>query len=492
MLPLEVILLGSAVLLLISVYASRIAARVGVPALLLFLIIGMVAGSEGLGGVYFDDAVLAQSLGSVALALILFSGGLDTNWRDIKPVLWQGVILATLGVIITAAAVGAFLHFVLGIGLEISMLTGSIVASTDAAAVFAMLGKNIGLKYNLKPLLQLESGSNDPMAILLTVSMIRLINEPTVSAGELIVFFIQQMGLGVLFGFGMAYVLVFIINRLRLEYDGLYPVVTLAFVFLIYGVTTIAGGNAFVALYLAGVVLANNDFIHKYSLTQFHDGLAWLMQIVMFLTLGLFAFPSQLDDVMVQGLLMAGFQILVARPLSVFISLLPFRMPLRQQLFISWVGLRGAAPIILATFPLVADVPGASTIFHLIFFVVITSVLLQGTTIRLASRLLDVDEVIVPPQKYPIGYGPAQGLKNALFEFRVGEGSPIAGKRIIDLHLPEETLIVLLARDEQMIVPKGSTVLQPNDMVLVLAEKTQRDWLEALFTASQTVLVPQE
>lgn len=487
----EVLLFAVGALLLVSVFASKIAARFGVPALLLFLIIGMIAGSDGPGGIYFDDANLAQGLGVIALSLILFAGGLETKWQSIRPVLWPGVVLATLGVVITAVAVGLFAHFVLGIPLAMSMLTGSIVASTDAAAVFAMLGKNIGLKFGLKPLLQLESGSNDPMAILLTVTMIRIISEPSISPLELGVFFVQQMAFGVLLGYGAAYVLKYIINRLRLEYDGLYPVVTLAFVFVTYGVVSFVGGNPFMALYVAGIVLGNYDFIHKYSLTQFHDGLAWLMQIVMFLTLGLFAFPSQLGDVAVQGLAIAAFLMLVARPIAVFIGTAPFRFSMRQKLFLSWVGLRGAAPIILATFPLVAGVPQANTIFHLIFFVVLTSVLFQGTTIRLAARLFDVDEPITPPHQYPIASGPAEGLQNALFEFHVAPDAQVVGKRILDLGLPDDTLVVLLARKDEMVVPRGGTALMPNDTVLILGDKDERAWLNSLF-CSRNNDAPQE
>lgn len=470
----EVALLFIGGLLLFSVVASKISARLGIPALLLFLAIGMIAGSDGLGGIYFDNTAAAQQVGVVALALILFAGGLDTNWQSVRPVLWRGLSLATLGVLLTALALAWFSHQFLGFSLIEGLLLGAIVSSTDAAAVFSMLGRSVGLKHNLKPLLELESGSNDPMAIFLTLTAIRLIAEPATSAVELGVFFVQQMVFGGLLGVVLALAMRWLLNHLRLEYDGLYPVISLGFVFFTYGVTSAFGGNPFLALYLAGMVLGNSTVIHRNTLLRFHDGLAWLMQIIMFLVLGLLVFPSRLPEVAGEGLLLAAFLILVARPLSVFIGLGLARMNVRDKVFISWVGLRGAAPIILATFPLLANVPGADTIFHLVFFVVLTSVLIQGTTIRLAARLLKRDRRVQNRPRYPFEMRSGEGLKNELFEVRIPEDSSSVGRQILELGLPPESLIVLLHRDDNLVVPSGGTVIQPNDTLLVLSDSAHQ------------------
>lgn len=474
MTPIETILLIAGGLLIFSVMASKVSVRLGVPVLLIFLAIGMFAGSDGPGGIYFDNAAIAQQVGVVALALILFAGGLDTNWQSIRPVLARGLSMATLGVLVTALAVAWFSSTFLGFTPILGLLLGAIVSSTDAAAVFSMLGRTIGLKANLKPLLELESGSNDPMAIFLTLTAIRLIAEPATSIGALGVFFVQQMVLGGLLGVALAYAMRWLLNHLRLEYDGLYPVATLGFVFFTYGVVSVVGGNPFLALYLAGVLLGNSTFIHKNSLLRFHDGLAWLMQIIMFLVLGLLVFPSRLGSVAADGLLLAAFLILVARPLSVFVSLARARLGWRDRLFISWVGLRGAAPIILATFPLLAGVPGADALFDLVFFVVLTSVLIQGTTIRLAARLLRRNRPVRSRPRYPFELVSGEGLKNELFEVRITGGSDAVGKQIVNLGLPPGSLIVLLHRDDNLLVPSGGTILEPGDTLLILADTEQQ------------------
>ncbi|MDX9865612.1 MAG: potassium/proton antiporter, partial [Anaerolineaceae bacterium] len=404
------VLIGASVLVLISVVVSKISDRFGVPALLLFLILGMLAGSDGFGGIYFDDPALAQSISMIALILILFSGGLGTEWDQVRPVIKESVLLATLGVLITALAVGLAASWLLGLSLLEGFLLGAIVSSTDAAAVFSVLrSKGISLKGNLKPLLELESGSNDPMAIFLTVGMIALITQPNLSAFSMIGLFFQQMLIGAGIGLGMGKVMLFLINRIKLGYEGLYPVLTLSIVFLTFGLADLMGGSGFLAVYLAGIVLRQRDFLHQKSLTQFHDGLAWIMQITMFLTLGLLVFPSRLVPVMGVSLLIAGFLMFVARPLSVFISLSPSALDWREKTFISWVGLRGAAPVILATFPLLAKLPQADLIFNVVFFVVLTSVLLQGTSLPRVAKWLKVDAPIIPRRAYPIEYVPMGG-----------------------------------------------------------------------------------
>ncbi|MBX3057125.1 MAG: potassium/proton antiporter [Anaerolineae bacterium] len=472
----EYVLIVAAALLLVSVLVSKISDRFGIPALLLFLILGMVIGSDGPGGIYFDDPALAQFLGVIALVLILFSGGLDTEWNRVRPVLKEGMLLATFGVFLTALAVGLFATLLLGFSLTEGLLLGAIVSSTDAAAVFSILrSRGISLKGRLKPLLELESGSNDPMAIFLTIGLIQLLSNPDTSPLSLVALFVMQMGVGALMGYGMGRVMLFFVNRSRLGYEGLYPVLTLSLIFLTFGLTDALNGSGFLAVYLAGIVLGRFDFIHKRSLLRFHDGLAWLMQITMFLALGLLVFPSELAPIVGVGLLIAAFLMFVARPVSVFISLLPSGFDWRAKMFISWVGLRGAAPIILATFPLLAGLPQADLIFNVVFFIVLTSVLLQGTTLSPVARWLRVDAPAVPKRTYPLEYNPMAGLKGELKELPIQSDSVMAGKAIVELGLPANFLIVLIARDNDFVLPSGGTVVQGGDTLLVLSDKVSFD-----------------
>ncbi|GAP08514.1 MAG TPA: potassium/proton antiporter [Anaerolinea thermolimosa] len=476
----EYILIGASVLLLISVLASKISDRFGVPALLLFLILGMLAGSDGPGGIYFDDPALAQFIGVIALILILFAGGLDTEWNSIRPVIKEGLLLSTLGVFITALIVGLFVSALLGLSLVEGLLLGSIVSSTDAAAVFSVLrSKGVGLKGQLKPLLELESGSNDPMAIFLTVGLIQLMTQPTLSLANLIGRFILQMLIGTVLGYVMGRVMLHLVNRLKLGYEGLYPVLTLSLVFLTFGVTNGIGGSGFLAVYLAGIVLGNHDFIHKRSLMRFHDGLAWLMQIGMFLTLGLLVFPSRLIPIAGMGLLVAGCLMFIARPVSIFVSLLPSTLNWREKAFISWVGLRGAVPIMLATFPLLARVPQASLIFNVVFFVVLTSVLLQGTSIPLVAQWLRVGVPATPKRMYPIEYTPMVGLKSELKELAIPSDSYMDGKTIVELGLPANFLVILIARDHAFLQPSGGTILRGGDTLLVLSDRKSFEEVQA-------------
>lgn len=468
----EYVLIGASILLLISVLVSKISDRFGVPALLLFLILGMLAGSDGFGGIYFDDPALAQFIGIIALVLILFSGGLSTEWNEVRPVFKEGLLLSTFGVLITAITVGLFASVLLGFSFLEGLLLGSIVSSTDAAAVFSVLrSKGISLKGKLKPLLELESGSNDPMAIFLTVGLIQLITQPNLSVLSLIGLFIQQMLIGAVVGYGMGKAMLFLINRLKLGYEGLYPVLTLSLVFLAFGLTDLIGGSGFLAVYLAGIILGRQDFLHQKSLMRFHDGLAWIMQIAMFLTLGLLVFPSRLTPIIGVGLLIAGCLMFLARPISIFISLLPSTLNWREKTFISWVGLRGAAPIILATFLLLAQLQQANLIFNVVFFVVLTSVLLQGTSLSRMAKLLKVDAPIIPKRIYPIEYVPMGGLKSELKELPVPIESSMNGKAIFELELPDDFLVILIARDNDFMLPSGGTVLQGNDTLLVLSDK---------------------
>jgi cell volume regulation protein A len=407
-LPLDDLLVGLSLLLLLSVLSSKASSRLGIPALLLFVALGMLAGSEGPGGIEFDYPKLAQSLGVVALALILFSGGLDTNLGNIRGVLWQGISLATLGVCITTVLVGWFATTFLNFSFLEGLLLGAIVSSTDAAAVFAVLrGKNVRLRGSLTPLLELESGCNDPMAVFLTVGFISLISFPTASIVELVPLFVHQMSVGALLGYAMGQLMLFLLNRLDLEYEGLYEVLSLALALLTYGATASLGGSGFLAVYIAGLIVGNGRLERQLPLRGFHDALAWLMQIVMFLTLGLQVFPSKILPVIGVGLVLSVFLMFVARPVSVFLALTLSHLTGKEKAFVAWVGLRGAVPIVLATFPLIAGLPHADMIFNLVFFIVLTSVLLQGATLPLMARWLGLIEPESPSGVEAVSVTPA-------------------------------------------------------------------------------------
>jgi cell volume regulation protein A len=472
MIAIEEILVIAAILLLLGVVASKASSKLGIPALLLFLLIGMLAGSEGPGRIPFDDASLAQSVGIVALAFILFAGGLDTHWQSVSRIIWQGLSLATVGVLITAVLMGWFATVILGLPWLQGLLLGSIVSSTDAAAVFSVLrSKNIALKGRIQPLLEFESGSNDPMAVFLTLGLISLLIHPAESSVELIPMFFRQMLIGAALGYGLGKLAVLLINWLKLDGEGLYSALTVSIVLLTYGATASLGGSGFLAVYLAGIVMGNSDFVHRRSLTRFHDGLAWLMQIAMFLVLGLLVFPSRLLPVMGAAVLMALFLVVVARPLSVFASLAFARVGLRQKVLISWTGLRGSVPIILATFPLPAGTPNADLYFPIVFFIVLISVLLQGTTIQWVARKLGLQRP--SPEKdrrFPLDILPAGENKSQLAEITIPEYSSAAGRRVVDMHLPRSVHVMLITRGNDYLVPRGSTTLKAGDVLQVLGD----------------------
>lgn len=431
----------------------------------------MLAGSEGPGGIHFDDPDVTRSIGVVALALILFAGGLDTNWKSVRPVLVQGLGLSTLGVAITALLVGWFVSVVTPFSLLEGLLLGAIVSSTDAAAVFSVLrSRNVSLRGNLKPLLELESGSNDPMAVFLTVGIVGLLTDSAAPVSNLAPMFVQQMVLGAFIGYGAGRVVTYIVNHLRLEYEGLYPVLTLAFVLISYSGASLVGGNGFLAVYLAGIIMGNSEFIHKRSLIRFHDGLAWLMQITMFLTLGLLVFPSRILPIAGTGLLIAAMLVFVARPVSVFTTLALARIGTRDRLLVSWVGLRGAVPIILATFPLLAGIRQADMVFNIVFFIVLTSALFQGSSIPHVARWLGVDAPRSTVAEASYDMGDDECIICRLTEIGVPDGSKLANKQIVDAGLPERATIVLVSRDRQIFTPTGAFVLKPGDTLLVLAD----------------------
>ncbi|MBZ9749996.1 potassium/proton antiporter [Deinococcus sp. HMF7620] len=465
----EAYLLAAGVLLIISLVVSRLGGRLGIPGLLLFLGVGMLFGNDGLG-IQFQDYGLAQAVGTVALCFILFQGGLDTNWAKTKPVVKRGLSLATVGVLVTAGVMAAFTHYAFGFSWLTAWLLGAIVSSTDASAVFSVLKeRNLGLKGDIDPLLEFESGGNDPMAVFLTVGILELIAHPERGVLSIAPLFLEEMVLGAVFGLVLGRGALWLLNRVQLQFEGLYSVLTLALALTIFAGTAVAGGSGFLAIYIAGVILGNADFIHKRSLINFHDGLSWLMQVGMFLTLGLLVSPSELLPTAGLALACALVLVFVARPVSVYLGLANARMPLNEKSMVAWVGLRGAVPIVLATFPLLAEVPQAQTLFNIVFFIVLTSVLLQGTTLTLVARWLRVREEIPARATYPISYTPTGHNKNEMVEVEVMHGSRADGARIVDLHLPPEALVILIHRAGEFLIPKGATELLAGDSVLVLA-----------------------
>ncbi|MBP7215738.1 MAG: potassium/proton antiporter [Candidatus Omnitrophica bacterium] len=486
MIPIDTILLLVSVLIFVSVISSKLSERFGVPVLLLFLGIGILAGSEGIGKIYFDNAQLAKSIGVVALIFIIFSGGLDTHWKDARVVVWPGIILSTLGVLLTAIITGCFAIYILKFSLLEGMLLGSIISSTDAAAVFSILrSRRISLKKPLKPLLEFESGSNDPMAVFLTVSFISLLTVKNMSIVSLIPKFILDMGMGGLVGYLMARFTVLLVNRLKLEYQGLYPVIMISLVLLTYVIAIFLKGNGILAVYIVGLMLGRSEFPNKTMIMRFHDGLAWLMQIAMFVTLGLLVFPSHIVPLSGAGLLLTLLLMIVARPVSVLLCLLPFNISLRKKAMVAWVGLRGSVPIILATFPFMAGVAQADTIFNIVFFVVFASVLIQGTSIPIVSKLLKLDVPLASKINYPIAFEKTQGIDAELTDIIVPYNAAAVGKLIRDLNIPEKCLIVLISRNNKFVIPYGSTVIEGGDVLLVLANNEDLRSLQAILSELQ-------
>ena len=469
----NIILIGS-LLLLISIVAGKTTYRFGIPTLLLFLTIGMLAGSEGIGRIYFDNPQIAQFIGIVSLNFILFSGGLDTNWASVKPVLKEGIALSTLGVLLTAISLGLFVYLITGLELYESLLLGAIVSSTDAAAVFSILrGKNLALKKNLRPTLELESGSNDPMAYVLTIAFLAIVQEPDKSLLSIIPLFLLQMSIGGVAGLVFGRVSKLVINKIQLDFEGLYPVLTIALMFITFSATNALHGNGFLAIYVCSVYLGNQNLIHKKTIMKMFDGLAWLMQIVLFLTLGLLVFPSQIVPFIGVGLLISIFLILVARPLAVFLSLLPFKMKLRRRFYISWVGLRGAVPIVFATYPLLAGIEHANMIFNIVFFVSLTSVLIQGTTLPIVAKWLHVG---LPEKAKPLS--PTDELlvehpKAIMREIQIGEHCAAAGQKIVDLNFPKKAIIAMIQREDIYITPNGATEILSGDKLVILTDNPE-------------------
>jgi cell volume regulation protein A len=434
----------------------------------------MLAGSEGIGGIYFDNPKTAQFIGIIALNFILFSGGLDTDWQSIKPVLWQGISLSTLGVLISAFTVGLFVWAVTDFTIYEGLLLGSIVSSTDSAAVFSILrSKSLALKGNIRPALELESGSNDPMAYILTIVFTGLVINQNSSLAGIVPMFLMQMILGGLMGIIIGKLGTIVINKIHLEFEGLYIVLVIAIMFFSFSFTNFIGGNGFLSVYLSAVYLGNQELMHKKKILKSFDSFAWLMQIILFLTLGLLVFPSEIIPVMGIGLIISVFIILIARPISVFVSLIPFKIRNRNKWFLSWVGLRGAVPIVFATYPLLAGAEKAHMIFNIVFFVSITSVIVQGTSLSLVAKWLKLTLPEELKKRTRTDMVLTDGIKSLLTELVIPENSSVAGKQVLQLGLPKTTLISFILRGDSYIIPDGSTILEKNDKLFILSENKE-------------------
>ena len=474
----NILLIGS-ILLFVSIVVGKTGYRFGVPTLLLFLMVGMAFGSDGLG-IQFHSAKEAQFIGMVALSIILFSGGMDTKFSDIKPILAQGIALSTLGVLLTALFAGLFIWWLSGMSwtnihfpLITSLLLASTMSSTDSASVFAILrSQKINLKHNLRPMLELESGSNDPMAYMLTVVLIQLTQSASMGIGGILSSFFIQFIVGAIAGYLLGKLAILMLNRLNIDNQSLYPILLLSFVFFTFSLTDLLGGNGYLAVYIAGMMVGNARIMHRKEINTFMDGLTWLFQIIMFLCLGLLVNPHEMIEVALVALLIGVFMIVIARPLSIFICMLPFgkKVTLKSRLFVSWVGLRGAVPIIFATYPVVEQVPGADAIFNIVFFITIVSLVIQGTTVSHMSRWLGLS-MPMPKTGNDFGVELPEEIGSDLRDLTVTAELLANGNTLKEMNIPQGTLVMIVKRGDAYLVPNGQLQLELGDKLLLISEK---------------------
>ena len=442
----------------------------------------MLFGSDGLG-LQFHNAKEAQFIGMVALSIILFSGGMDTKFTEIKPILSPGIVLSTFGVLLTALFTGLFIWWLAGrswtnihLPLSTSLLLASTMSSTDSASVFAILrSQKMNLKHNLRPMLELESGSNDPMAYMLTVVLIQLIQSSGMGASQIAFSFVIQFVVGAAAGYLLGKLAILMLNRLNIDNQSLYPILLLSFVFFTFSITDLMKGNGYLAVYIAGMMVGNNKIMHRKEIYTFMDGLTWLFQIIMFLCLGLLVNPHEMLEVAVVALLIGVFMIVIGRPLSVFLCLLPFgkRINMKSKMFVSWVGLRGAVPIIFATYPVVAGVPGADVIFNIVFFITILSLVILGTTVSKVARIMGLSS---PMEKTGNDFGVElpEDIDSDLRDVTVTrEMLDAKGDTLKDMNLPQGTLVMIVKRDNEYLIPNGTLKLHVGDKLLLISEKTK-------------------
>ncbi|XZE55739.1 potassium/proton antiporter [Planctomycetaceae bacterium SH139] len=480
--PIDALILVASILLLLGIASSKFSARLGMPVLVMFLGLGMLAGSEGLGGIAFEDYSLANAIGSLALAVILFSGGLGTPYKSLRAAWKPAGLLATVGVLLTAITTGLAASWILGIPWAQGLLLGSIVGSTDAAAVFSVLRSGgVHIRRRLADTLEVESGSNDPMAIFMTVGLIEVLSGRLPPGLGLLLMFVNQMVVGVGIGLLIGWFAVVAINHIHLATAGLYPILATAFGLLAFGLAAELGGSGFLAVYLAGMLIGNQRIVFQRGIMMFHDTAAWLGQIAMFIVLGLLSFPSRLLDVFVPGMAVAVVLVFIARPLAVALTLIPFRYSARERIFLAWVGLKGAVPITLATFPLIANIPSAAMIFDVVFFVVLVSAIVQGWSLPWVARWLKLE---IPPRREPpvtLEISSLQNVEGDIVDYYVDSDSRAAGKMVKDLALPEEVVLALIVRQQHIMLPKGNSQLESGDHVIVVLRPQVRPLVDRLF-----------
>ncbi len=479
-------LLIGAGLLLAAIVFSRVSSRLSVPALVVFLFVGIIAGPQGLG-LSIDHPHVIELLATIALINILFDGGLETEWNALKPVLGSGLLLATVGLLISAALVAAAVRYLFDTSWLVGLLFGGIISCTDPAAVFSILrSRDLSLKPGLAARAELESALNDPMAVFLALSLITLIKTPGASLLSLVPTFFLQMGIGAALGAVMGRLIPWIINTLNLEQQGLYPPLTLALATLTYGIASVAGGSGFLAAYIAGVVANTQRFYHKRSLVRFHSGFSWLLQIVMFLALGLLLHPKELLPIAGLGILVSAFLIFIARPASIFSTLAFSKISAAEKWMTSWLGLRGAVPIILATLTLYSGVAASTLIFNLVFFVVLLSVLVQGTSLAQVARKLHVSEPLTAAQVQKARSGAIVAGEAKLTEVIVPEQSPIIDQTIMELDLDGDSIVMLMHRNGATIIPTGRTRIEAGDVLVFLAEDAGLERLNQVMQLPRT------
>lgn len=462
-------MLGSSVIVLLSVLLSKSSGRFGFPILIVFMLVGMFAGSEGLGGIQFENYELTHSLSLIALCLIIFSGGIETEIKNIKKTLGRGIVLSSVGILLTTGIVGFFVHYLLNIGLLESLLLGAILSATDAAAVFSIFkDKKAQVTSQNKNLLKFESGSNDPMAYFLVTIILGLIESGTYDLGEIGLSFLLNPVVGIAVGWILAKSFIAINNIINLEYIGLYPALTLSFLFLNYSLASQLQGNGFLAVYIFGLLISSKKILHKTFLYSFYDGVSWLSQIGLFVMLGLLVFPSRLLKIAPEGLIIASFLILIARPLTIFICLSFSKFNFKDKTFISWAGLKGATPIVFASLAAVKMGDRAHILFDIVFFVVLVSALVQGVTLKLVARKLGLLYEAIEDPSFPIDFEVLEKTKNGIKEVTIEDDYFAIEKRVVDLHLPTGCLVLFIKRESSFIVPDGSTKFLSGDRVLLV------------------------
>jgi potassium/hydrogen antiporter len=482
----DTVILVAGVLLLLGIVSSKLSARLGMPVLVLFLLLGMLAGSEGIGRIEFEDYALAHAIGTVALIMILFDGGLGTSMAAIRMSWKPSLLLATVGVAVTAGITGVAASWILGISLLEGLLLGSIVGSTDASAVFSILRSGgIGLPKRIAAVLEVESASNDPMAIFLTIGCIELLLGNITAGPNMLGLFASQMLAGAAIGLVSGYAAIWVVNRIELGAAGMYPVLVSAFCLLTYGLTVQSNGSGFLAVYLAGVVVGNRQLMFQQGIRRFHDAVAWLAQIIMFVTLGMLSFPSRLVEVSGKAILVALVLIFLARPLAVLLSALPFRFNFKELTFMSWVGLKGAVPITLATFPLMFSTPGASMqagmIFDVVFFTVVVSAIVQGTTIAPAARLLGLERPRNPEPPLTLEISSLRNVDGKVVDYTIGADSKAVDRLVKELALPTGVVIAMIARGEKLIPPQGNTRIKTGDHVILVLRAGTEPMVDQVF-----------